>query len=374
MKTLVLVGGGHAHVHAIKQLAKAPITDVAVILISTNKKQYYSGMASAYLEGLYTEADFSFDLPRLCAHSGISFIEDTVTAIDPVANSLQTAAGLRVAFDILSLDTGSELAGKNIPGAQEFAQMIKPLGNLIGLKEALEAADRPLNIVITGAGAAGVEIALAIRSLATQKGQSFTITIIEAGSEIMSGYRPGVKQACQKRLADAKVTLLTRQRVTEITDKGLRLESAMVVPYDLIVWAAGTTASRFYRESGLPVDQGGYLLVEPSLQAVAYPHIFGAGDCIAFKDYDYVKKAGVYAIREAPFLWQNLCNSLAGKPLVGYRPQKSYLAIINQGDRCGLLSYGGLVLKGRLVWRLKDRIDRRFMATYQAANEDGDDD
>ncbi|MBU4540983.1 MAG: hypothetical protein KJ774_07145 [Firmicutes bacterium] len=152
MKTLVLVGGGHAHVHVIKLLAKAPITDVAVILISTNKKQYYSGMASAYLEGLYSEADFSFDLPRLCAHSGISFIEDTVTAIDPVANSLQTAAGLRVAFDILSLDTGSELAGKNIPGAQEFAQMIKPLGNLIGLKEALEAADRPLNIVITGAG------------------------------------------------------------------------------------------------------------------------------------------------------------------------------------------------------------------------------
>ncbi|MDP2842345.1 MAG: hypothetical protein Q8O06_01725, partial [Acetobacterium sp.] len=120
--------------------------------------------------------------------------------------------------------------------------------------------------------------------------------------------------------------------------------------------------------------KGGYLLVEPSLQAVGHPNIFGAGDCIAFKDYDYVKKAGVYAIREAPFLWQNLCNSLAGKPLVSYRPQKSYLAIINQGDRCGLLSYGGLVLKGRLVWRLKDRIDRRFMATYQAANEAGDDD
>lgn len=372
MKTLVLVGGGHAHVHVIKQLAKEPLDDVQVILISTNKKQYYSGMASAYLEGLYTEADFSFNLPRLCAQSGITFIEDTVMAIDPGGNSLETVAGLRLAFDILSLDSGSELAGKTIPGAQEFAHLIKPLGNLIGIKKALVAADRPLNIVITGAGAAGVEIALSIRCLATQNGQSVTITIIEAGPEIMPGYQPGVKQACQKRLAEANIILLSNQRVSEITSKDLRLASATLVPYDLIIWAAGATASRFYREAGLPVDQGGYLLVQPTLQAVDHPNIFGAGDCIAFKDYDYVKKVGVYAIREAPVLWENLRNSLAGKPLVRYQPQKSYLAIINQGDRYGLLSYRGLVLKGRLVWRLKDRIDRRFMTSYQAASEAGD--
>lgn len=373
MKTLVLVGGGHAHVHVIKQLAKEPLADVKVILISTNKKQYYSGMASAYLEGLYTAADFSFNLPRLCAQSGITFIEDTVTAIDPGGNSLATVAGLRLVFDILSLDSGSELAGKTIPGAQEFAHLIKPLGNLIAIKKTVSAAaDRPLNIVITGAGAAGVEIALSIRCLATQNGQSVTITIIEAGPEIMPGYQRGVKQACQKRLADANITLLPNQRVSEITSKDLRLASATLVPYDLIIWAAGATASGFYREAGLPVDQGGYLLVEPTLQAVDHPNIFGAGDCIAFKDYDYVKKVGVYAIREAPVLWENLRNSLAGKPLVRYQPQKSYLAIINQGNRYGLLSYRGLVLKGRLVWRLKDRIDRRFMKTYQAASEAGD--
>jgi NADH dehydrogenase FAD-containing subunit len=41
----------------------------------------------------------------------------------------------------------------------------------------------------------------------------------------MPGYQPGVKQACQKRLAAANITLLTNQRVTEITDKALRLES-----------------------------------------------------------------------------------------------------------------------------------------------------
>lgn len=373
MKRLVLVGGGHAHVHVIKQLAKEPLADVKVILISANKKQYYSGMASAYLEGIYTEAEFSFNLPLLCAKSGITFIEDQVSAIDPEGKCLETAAGLRLVFDMLSLDTGSELAGKTIEGAQEFAQMIKPLGNLIGIKEALvAAANRPLNIVITGAGAAGVEMALSIRSLATKNAQSVAITIIEAGPEIMPGYQRGVKQACQKRLADANITLLTNQRVTQITNKALLLESAMVGPYDLIIWVAGATASPIYRAAGLQVDQGGYLLVEPTLQAVDYPNIFGAGDCIAFKDYDYVKKVGVYAIREAPVLWNNLCNSLAGKPLVRYQPQKSYLSIINQGNRYGLLSYRGLVLKGRLVWRLKNRIDSRFMKTYQAPSEAGD--
>ncbi|MGV8905961.1 MAG: NAD(P)/FAD-dependent oxidoreductase [Acetobacterium sp.] len=366
MKTLVLVGGGHAHVYIINQLARNKLNDVKVILISASKKQYYSGMASAYIEGIYSEDEFSFNLPVMCEKSDIQFVEDKVIGIDPQNKILETLTGQRIAFDLLSMDTGSELAGKSIKGSQDFAQMVKPLTNLIRIKEMLLSATNPqMKIVITGAGAAGVEMALSIRALSTKKNHAFDISIIEAGSEIMNGYENGIKKACEKRLSDWKVKLILNERVNEITATELLLQSGKSVPYELIIWAAGAAASPMYREAGFQVDKGGYMLVQPTLQALDYPTIFGAGDCIAFKDYDYVKKVGVYAIRESPVLWTNLKNSIEGKDLVRYEPQKTYLSIVNQGNRHGVLSYKHKVLKGKLVWRLKDYIDSGFMESHQ---------
>ena len=59
-KTLLLVGGGHAHMHFMKMYAEQKIEDYDVILISADNKQYYSGMASAFIEGIYNKSDFSF--------------------------------------------------------------------------------------------------------------------------------------------------------------------------------------------------------------------------------------------------------------------------------------------------------------------------
>jgi len=82
-KILLLIGGGHAHMYFMKKYAKQKIDNFDVILISADNKQYYSGMASAFMEGIYNEGNFSFDLPNTCKVSGIEFILGTVEKIDP---------------------------------------------------------------------------------------------------------------------------------------------------------------------------------------------------------------------------------------------------------------------------------------------------
>lgn len=130
MKTLILVGGGHAHLYLIKKMISEKLEDFKTILISSGKKQYYSGMVSAYLESLYREKDFSVDLSNLCEKSEVLFTEDEVVRINPKNKTIETKKGMTYDYDLLSLDMGSDIVGKNIPGAQEFSTMVKPLQQL----------------------------------------------------------------------------------------------------------------------------------------------------------------------------------------------------------------------------------------------------
>jgi NADH dehydrogenase FAD-containing subunit len=134
---------------------------------------------------------------------------------------------------------------------------------------------------------------------------------------------------------------------------------------DEVVWVTGAVALPFLRESGLPVDDRGFLLVDRALRSVGDPRVLAAGDCATLVDRPELAKAGVYAVREAPVLWRSLAAALGGGEPPRYEPQSSFLALVNTGDGRALLRWGRLVAHGRWAWWLKDWIDRRFMRRYQ---------
>ena len=77
----------------------------------------------------------------------------------------------------------------------------------------------------------------------------------------------------------------------------------------------------------------------------------------------------LYAVRESPVLDHNLRADLHGGPPRRYRPQKSYLALMNSADGRALWRWHALSGHSRLAWLLKDRIDRGFMRKFQVSGE-----
>jgi selenide,water dikinase len=111
--------------------------------------------------------------------------------------------------------------------------------------------------------------------------------------------------------------------------------------------------------------------VEPTLQVVGHPDLFAVGDCAALAGRPWVRKAGVYAVRQGPVLDANLRARLRGARLRPHRPQRDFLALLNLGRGEALGAKWGVALEGRWVWRWKNRIDRRFVRRFQVLAPDG---
>ena len=56
---------------------------------------------------------------------------------------------------------------------------------------------------------------------------------------------------------------------------------------------------------------------------------------------------------------------LLGRPPRPFRPQRRFLTLVSTGDRHAVGARGWWSVEGDVVWRWKDRIDRRFMARYR---------
>ena len=66
---IVLVGGGHAHVLALLDLAAAGL-GAAVTLVSPQRLTPYSGMLPGHIAGLYRHDEIHIDLDALCRRAG----------------------------------------------------------------------------------------------------------------------------------------------------------------------------------------------------------------------------------------------------------------------------------------------------------------
>jgi pyridine nucleotide-disulfide oxidoreductase family protein len=362
MKRLLLVGAGHAHLEILRRQILEPLR-VELTVVSLGPLHHYSGMVPGYIQGIYQEEEIAVRIPDLVARAGGTLVEGRAVAVEPGAKRVKLEDGREVSYDLISFAVGSNTAGIDDPGVAGEAQRIKPLERAVALRERLAREEGPVTVV--GGGAAGVEIALAIAAFFEKARRSHRIAILESGEEILSGYRSRFRRRARAILEDRGIEVRTGRRVLAVHPGEVEMEEGLRVPSRLTVWLTGAVAWPLFRDSGLPLDGRGFLLTDDALRSVAAPDVFAVGDCGTLASHPETPKAGVYAVREAPVLWKSLKAAVQGGEPPRYEPQERFLSILNTGDGRALLDYKGIVSHSRWAWRLKDAIDRRFMARYQ---------
>ncbi|HUR93185.1 MAG TPA: FAD-dependent oxidoreductase [Gemmatimonadales bacterium] len=366
---LLLVGAGHAHLEVLRRLVFTRPEDLAVTLVSLEPRHFYSGMTPGYLAGQYRLEDISFDVPAIARRAGAECVLGRAARLEPSSRSLVLEDGRTLAYDLLSLNIGSLLAGADEEPSRG-AQLIKPLHRAAALKARLEAlalADpaTPARVVVIGAGAGGVEVACAAAAVMDRASRAREITLLDRGDRLPAGYGARFQARTVKALHARGISTRVGVRVRSVRRDAVELEDGAELPCDLAIWLTGPVGDPFLATSGLPSCPRGFLWTDDMLRSLADRRIFAVGDCGTPASYPTLAKSGVYAVREAPVLWRNLLASARTARLATFRPPREFLSILNTGDGRALLHYKGLISWSRWAWRLKDRIDRRFMRKYQ---------
>lgn len=368
-RELVFVGGGHAHLTALLHLKELRRNGAEVTLISPSAHHYYSGMGPGMLSGHYRPQEVRFNVKKMVQDRGGSFIEDDVTRVDPENRSLLLRSGRIVRYDIVSFNTGSEIPLPGTERLQDNIFTVKPIANLLIARQYIlkRIAEKQLYVCIIGGGPAGVELAGNVWRLAEDAGRKIRITLL-AGERLLKHLPCKVRSYAYRSLAGRDIAIIEGRHVKQMADGAVALDDGSVVPYDMALVATGVNPPSMFRISGLPVSDDGGLLVNPRLQSVRHPEIFGGGDCISL-EHVRLPRVGVHAVRQNPVLYHNLLASLTGGEMRTFSPQAQYLLIFNMGDDRGIFWRGNMVWEGRLVFKLKDYIDRKFMTKFQVSGE-----
>ena len=342
MTRLVLLGGGHAHALVLLKFRNFISPNLKLSLVTPGPVHVYSGMVPGVVAGHYAAADVQIGLAQLARDAGAELIQGRVLRLEPGAKQAVLENGDTIPYDYASLNLGSVPDGLVAP-----AIAVKPFeGFFARWRELLETGPKAPRIAIAGAGAGGVELAMAMKFALDRCGTGGSVEVF---SERFA-FLPRVAARVRNALHAHSISL--------------HLSTTIGSGFDAMFCVTGASALPLLRDSGLKTDARGFVLVDPSLRSVSHPDVFAAGDTASLEGAA-LPKSGVYAVRQAPVLAANLKRVVRGMPMLDYVPQKASLSLISCGAKYAIASCGNWSAEGRWAWWWKNWLDRRWIARFR---------
>lgn len=363
-------------------------------------------MLPGVLSGQYPVELMELDLVRLCASAGARLLLGEVVGLDVDGRRVLLRGRPPVPFDVLSVGIGSVPSWAGVAAIDpSHVVTIKPMQTFLSRLDARldalradaantldgagpaavlddaepalasrtgaatpRAPGAPIRVVVVGAGAGGVEIALGLSHRVRARlgaDVAVDVAIVSADAQFVPGVRASTAARIGRKLAARQIRTI-RGRVEGVDGGRLMLAGGQTIEADVIVWATGAAPPPLVADLGLPTNAQGFLSTEDTLRSTAGAPIFAVGDCGSIRG-STTAKAGVYAVRQGPVLWTNIQRLLTRdtRPLESYTPQRHFLKLLNTADGEAIGEWHGVSFEGAWAWRLKDTIDRRFMRRLQ---------
>ncbi len=309
MPRLVFAGAGHGNLAALRRLARRP--PGRMVLVNASRFAWYTGALPGLIRGDIPLARARIDVAALAVRCGAEFIEARIEGFDAQALRLEGCAAL--GFDYLALSIG----GAALPGG------VKPIQELLERVAQLEALPSP-RVGLLGAGAAGVELALALRRRFGPRAEIFV-----AGAQILPGAPAAARRAAAFALLAANITLVP----------------ALPAPLDDIIHA-------YTPEPALSIGA--------DLRVIGHDHIFATGDCARLPLP--APRSGAIAVRQGRVLAQNLRRAINQARLKPFHTPRATLAILSLDNSTALAWYGRFIWQGRWPSRIKTWLDEGWVS------------
>ncbi len=370
MKRLLLAGGGQTHVLVLREITRRRMTDVEIVVIAPSNQLRYSGMLPGWIAGHYQLEELTIDLVPLAQAAGAQLVTAHVQKLALADKIAFTDRGEAFDFDVLSIATGAAIDVDAIAGAREHALPLRPYDGFIAgwqhiMRRAAAARDT-FRLTVIGGGGGGAETALAAAYRARTVQSPVHVQLLTGGVPILPGHGHRARSLMNMALVKNGVRVL--DTIARRVESGAVItEGEHTIATDAALIATGASAAAWLRDTGLALDELGFVAVNSRLQSISHPFVFAAGDTATLIETPR-PKSGVYAVRAAPPLANNLIAALTAQPLSAFKPQRRALYLLTTGPKHAIASWGPWAFAGRWVWYWKNRIDRDYIAKFRRPN------
>ena len=311
---LVVVGNGMAGMRTVEELLKLDPARYDITVFGAEPHVNYDRiLLSSVLAGEKTIPEIEinsrawYDENNIVLHAG-----DPVLAIDPVARTVTSQAGIVAPYERLLLATGSKpivppIPGLNLPGVCTFRD-IRDVDTMI------DAAATHRRAVVIGGGLLGLEAAWGLK----RRGMEVAVvhlmpTLMERQLDTAAG------KLLQRDLLERGIAFFTNGQTESVTGTdhvtGVRLADGREVPADLVVVAIGIRPEiTLARDAGLDVNRG--IVVADNLSTTDHD-IFAVGECVEHRGQCFGLVAPIWDMAKV------CAHHLAGGEDLLFAPQAS---------------------------------------------------
>jgi len=366
-KHIVLIGGGHSHVEVLRKFGMQPEPAIRLTVIARDLHAPYSGMLPGHIAGHYSHNDIHVNVSAIARFAGAKVYHDEAVGLDLENRRVRCKDRPDVPFDLVSVNVGSRPTSAGIPGAAEFAIPVKPVERFLegwaAIQDRARQAVKEFRIITVGGGAGGIELALTMHHQLIESADGLSIRIITDSPDILETHNAGVRRRMRRVLEKRGITVETASHVSRVESDSIVLENGNRHSFDALVWVTNAGPAAWFADAGLATDDEGFIAVSETLQSPSHPFLFASGDSATMLESPR-PKSGVFAVRQGPYLADNLRRAALGETLQPFAPQTNFLSLISTGDKNAIASRGSWSAEGPHIWKLKDWIDRRWMEKY----------
>src|SRR3954466_3366753 len=377
---VVIAGGGFGGFYAARTLERIlPSQSTRVTLVSDVNFMLYTpllpGAAAGTLEPRHVVVPLREALDRPDLRIG------TLVDAEPDRNVVRVRSleghVEELGYDQFVVAIGSVSGPLPVPGLAEHGLGFKSLPDAIELRnrlirtlEAAETLEDPderrawLSYIFVGAGYAGLEGLAELQDFAADaieryprcRTQGMRWILVEATDRVMPEISPDLAEFAVRELRGRGIEIKTNTTLEALTDSTATLSDGEVVPARTCVWTAGVRPHPAVERLGLPLNQGGGIVVDEALRVQGRSNVWAIGDSAAVPDP--AKNDGApspptaqHALRQGRRVARNVAATLGNGRVRPFR-YKTKGVFVDMGQGEAGADTIGIRWRGRPAWLL----------------------
>ena len=182
------------------------------------------------------------------------------------------------------------------------------------------------------------------------------ITLVEAGPEIFSMFKPDIRNYAVEALTKRGVEVMTGEVVESVAPARVKLKSGTELKAHTLVWGAGLQGNALVQSLGLELERGNRIAVDSELRLPSHPEVFVVGDVAAITDsktQQVLPQLGSVALQSGEHAGETIARLVEGKEPKPFKyHDKGTMAMIGRGAAV-VQMLGGRTMKGKsaqLAW------------------------